>query len=99
MGQSIEVVGTAAVDDVVIFAIDRGLTGMDGHEYDSAAEAEAEDGFPALLARRLFESVNGVDRVFVAGNDVLVRRSGGWDDTARDQAASIIEDLFRFYPD
>ena len=99
MGQSIEVVGTAAVDDVVIFAIDRGLTGMDSEQYDSAAEAGAAEGYGALLATRLYASVDGIDRVFVAGNDVLVQRSGGWDEGSRDEASSIIEDLFRFYPD
>ena len=99
MGQSIQVVGTAAVNDVVIFAIDRGLTGMDSEEYNSAAEAAAGDGFGALLATRLFASVDGIDRVFVAGNDVLVQRPDGWDEASRDDARSIIEDLFRFYPD
>jgi len=99
LGQSIEVMSRAIVGEVAIFAIDRGLTGMDGHEFDSAKEAQAGSGFPALLAERLFAAVDDIGRVFVSANDVVVQRSDDWDEDALDSARSIIEDLFRYYPD
>jgi hypothetical protein len=99
LGQSIEVMSRAIVGDVAIFAIDRGLTGMDGHAFDSAEAAETGHGFPALLAERLFAAVDGIERVFVFSNDVIVQRTNGWDEGALDAASSIIEDLFRYYPD
>lgn len=99
MGQSIEVMSRAIVGEVAIFAIDRGLTGMDGREFDSGQEAQAGSGFPALLAERLFAAVDDIGRVFVSANDVVVQRSDGWDEDALDSASSVIEDLFRYYPD
>ena len=99
MGQSIEVMSRAIVGDVAIFAIDRGLTGMDGHAFDSAEAAEDGHGFPALLAERLFGAVDGIERVFVFSNDVIVQRTGGWDEQPLEAASSVIEDLFRYYPD
>ena len=99
MGQSIEVMDRAVVDEIAIFGIDRGLTGMDGYGFDSAEEADAGTGPPALLAERLFGGVDRVDRVFVSANDVLVQRTDGWSDDALDTASSIIADLFRHYPE
>ena len=99
MGQPIEELDRTSVGDVAIFAIDRGLTGMDGHAFDSAEAAETGHGFPALLAERLFRAVNGIERVFVFSNDVIVQRTDGWDEDPLDAASSVIEDLFRYYPD
>jgi hypothetical protein len=99
VGQSIEVMSRAIVGDVAIFAIDRGLTGMDGHAFDSAEAAEAAPGFPALLAERIFRAVDGIERVFVFSNDVIVQRTDGWGEDPLDAASSVIEGLFRYYPD
>jgi hypothetical protein len=98
VGQSIEVMDRAVVGEIAIFGIDRGLTGMDGYGFDSAEEAGAGLGPPALLAERLFGAVDRVERVFVSANDVLVQRTDGWSDDALDAASSVIADLFRHYP-
>jgi hypothetical protein len=99
MGQPIEIVGTTRLDDVVMFDTDRSITGQDGSGYGSLDEATATEDFPALLAARLFEGVDGVNHVFVASNGVVVRRTGGWDDAAAGAAGEIITDFFIFYRD
>jgi len=99
MGQPIEIVGTTRLDDVVMFDTDRSITGQDGSGYGSLDEATATDDFPARLAARLFEGVDGVNHVFVASNGVVVRRQGGWDDAVTASAGGIITDFFIFYRD
>lgn len=99
MGQPIEIVGTTRLDDVIMFDIDRSITGQDGSGYGSLDEARGSDDFPARLAARLFEGVDGVDHVFIASNGVVVRRHGGWDDAAGATAGGIITEFFIFYRD
>ncbi len=97
MGQPIEVVGVTQLDDVAMFDTDRSITGQDGRGYGTSEEAAAEDLFPAHLAGRIFEGVSGVDHVFIASNQVVIRRPGGWDDSGTDAARRIITDFFLFY--
>ena len=96
MGQSITVESTP-VDGFCVFTTDRSITGQDGARYDSAEAASADTGFPATLAARLFEVDESVDHVYVASNDVVVRRTETWDSTAVEQAATTISALFRHY--
>ena len=96
MGQSINVESNPA-SGVCVFTTDRSITGQDGATFASPQEAEAESGFPATLATRLFESDEAIDHVYVASNDVIVRRTDGWSNNSVAAAASTISDLFRFY--
>lgn len=97
MGQAIIVEETTVLGDVVIFATDRSITGQDGSRYASAAEARDGDTFPARLAGRLFEADVAIDHIFVASNQVVVRRRGGWVQAVADRAARVIEEFFLFY--
>ena len=98
MGQSITV-ESKQLDDFCVFTTDRSITGQDGSAFASAAAAESADDFPAALAKRLFASDEGIDHVYVASNDVVVRRSPSWDEDQVATASQVIEELFRFYPD
>lgn len=98
MGQPIQVEATQ-VDNVVMFDTDRSITGQDGVVFSSVDEARASDRFPAQLAARLFESDGSVDHVFVASNQVVVRRAGSWTQAGVDAAASVVADFFLFYPE
>jgi hypothetical protein len=82
-----------------VFTIDRSLTGQDGASFKSAEEAEEDSGFPAELAARLFSSDASIDHVYIASNDVVVRRAADWDREAIDGATDTIAGLFRFYAD
>lgn len=96
MGQSITV-ESQAHEGFCVFTTDRSITGQDGARFTSADAATAASGFPATLAARLFEVDDEVDHVYIASNDVVVRRSEAWDTAAVASAASTISDLFRFY--
>lgn len=96
MGQTINVESNP-LDGVCVFGTDRSITGQDGAGFASPEEAAAATGFPATLATRLFESDAAIDHVYVASNDVIVRRAEGWSDDSVAAASSAISDLFRFY--
>ena len=96
MGQSITV-ESKAFERFCVFTTDRNITGQDGAGFGSVDEAVAGAGFPATLASRLFGVDEAVDHVYVASNDVVVRRAEDWDAAAVESAASTISDLFRFY--
>jgi len=98
VGQSIAIKGTEVVDDSVIVTMNRSLTSQVGEGYDSLEAAEAGDSFGAMLARRIFEADESIDRAYVASNTVVLRRSGGWDDARISSISTAIEDLFLFYP-
>ncbi len=98
MGQPIQVEATQ-LGDVVLFDTDRSITGQDGAVYASPDEAAATDEFPAQLAARLFASGTGVNHVFVASNQVVVRRKGQWTSDDIAAASRIVSDFFLFYPD
>jgi hypothetical protein len=97
MGQPIEITGTTVVGDVAMFATDRGITGQDGVSCDDGAAASASGGFPGELAARLLEGDGAVDHVYVASNQVVARRRGGWDDEALAAAGAAITEFFVFY--
>jgi hypothetical protein len=96
MGQQIEV-GSRVVGTSVIFDTDRTITGQDGAEFTSPAEAAADDAFPNVLAQRLFEADAGISSVFIASNVVTVTRADGWDDPTVAAASSIVGDFFVYY--
>lgn len=97
MGQAIEVQATV-VDDVAIFSTDRSITGQDGVSYDSAEAAGRDDRFPGRLASRLYERDGSLTSVFVASNQVVVRREGGWGEASAAALSDVIEEFFLFYP-
>jgi hypothetical protein len=99
VGQTIEVT-PQQVGAVVIFDTDRSITGQDGSGYTrSEAGADEAAPFPARLAARLFAGVDDLDHIWIASNQVVVERQAGWTDTSIAEAAEIISQFFRFYPD
>lgn len=98
MGQSITV-EAKDFDGFCVFSTDRSISGQNGSTFASAAAAEDDESFPAVLAQRLFAADEGIDHVYVASNDVVVRRSSSWDDDQVSAASEVIENLFRYYPD
>ena len=96
MGQLITV-ETKQINDVCVFTTDRVLTGQDGVAYPSADDAAAGSGFGAQLAARLFASDSGIDHVYVAASEVMVRRTEGWDADSIAAAEQTVTDLHRFY--
>ena len=97
MGQAIQV-ESARVGDTAIFSTDRSITGQDGVSYASADEAGADERFPGKLASRLFEADGSLTSVFVASNQVVAGREGGWDGDAITAVSTVIGDFFLFYP-
>jgi len=95
MGQIIEV-KPQVVDGVALFDTDRSITGQDGTAYSGADATDAT--FPGRLANRLFESDRQLEHVFVASNQVVAKRTGGWSDADLERAAGIISEFFVFYP-
>lgn len=93
MGQLIQV-ESSVVGDVAMFHTDRTITGQDGVSFSSADEA-SDDSFPAQLATELFGADPSVDHVFIASNQVVVRRAGGWAQAPVVRVAS--ETVSRFF--
>jgi hypothetical protein len=98
MGQSITV-ESQQWDVVCTFTTDRSITGQDGARFESLAAAEASGGFAGTLAARLFTADEEIDHVYVASNDVVVRRRGLWNSQDVAVAAATIENLFLHYAD
>lgn len=96
MGQPITV-DSKPWDTVCVFTTDRSITGQDGDGYDSAEAAESSAEFSARLAARLFALDGEIDHVYVASNDVVVRRSVAWDEASVAAATTTIENLFLHY--
>ena len=96
MGQRIDVDSTV-IDGVILLDTDRSITGQDGTVYASAADAEGDTRFPGRLAARLFEMDGAVDNVFIASNQVVIRRKGGWDVDSAEAVTKAVEDFFVFY--
>ena len=96
MGQSINVT-SKQLDGFCVFSTDRSISGQDGAGFGSVEEAEADTDFPASLAERLFTTDPAIDHVYIASNDVVVRRAAAWDETSVKSAATTISELFRFY--
>jgi hypothetical protein len=94
MGQRIDV-AAVLLGEVAIFDSDRSLTGQDGSGFSKGDELD--DAFPARLAGRVFEADPEADHVFVASSQVVVRRSGPWDEAAAERISSVIRELLVFY--
>ncbi|MCB2224075.1 MAG: hypothetical protein KQH83_07870 [Actinobacteria bacterium] len=95
MGQPIEILSTTVTGDVAMIATDRGVTGQAGASF--RRDGAGGEGFPALLAAELFAADDAVGRVFVASNQVVVERAGGWDDAVLDRVRAAITAFFVFY--
>ena len=94
MGQPVTVVQKpSTTPGVVLFEINRSLTGM-GHERYSAGDEIAGERPPDELARRLFDH-GGVDGIHVNSNVITIHTSGGSIDERALQA--LIEELFIYY--
>lgn len=98
MGQTIEIRSTVAIDHVLVVDTDRSITGQDGVAYNGVETARRDASFPARLAVRLFEGIDGADHVYIMSNTVSVRRPGGWSDEQVGDARRIVSDFFRYYP-
>jgi len=96
MGQPITV-ESKPWDAVCVFTTDRSITGQDGAGYHSKEAAEAATEFSARLAARLYDGDDEIEHVYVASNDVIVRRRSRWDDAAVSTTAETIEQLFLHY--
>ena len=97
MGQLINVTAQA-VGDVAVLGTDRSVTGQDGAAFASQAEAAAVPGFPGDLAGRIFAADAAIDHVFLASNQVLVRRRGGWSDDDLGRVSAVVTSFFSYYP-
>jgi hypothetical protein len=95
MGQTIKVLGTTVLDGIAIIDTDRSITGQDGSAYGSLEEVT--DDFPGMLAARLFEQVDGATHVFIASNQVVIGRDGGWTDALLSTASRVVAEFFVFY--
>ena len=95
MGQPIEVLGTTILGDVALIHSDRTITGQDGTVYSS--RDDTDDEFPGRLAAEIFDGVDGVTHVFIASNQVVVGRDGGWGHADMERVTGIVTDFFVFY--
>jgi len=95
MGQPIEVLSTTILGEVALIHTDRSVTGQDGTVYLS--RDDTDDEFPGRLAAEIFDGADGITHVFVASNQVVVGRQGGWDDSALERVTGIVTDFFVFY--
>lgn len=96
MGQNVEIRDVVEMGDVLLIDTDRSFTGQDG---EAITPDTPGDGVPGLLASRLFDLGIGIDYVYVLQNQVTLRRSEGWDDSARDQVSDVTRYFLRYYPD
>ena len=53
--------------------------------------------FGGKLAADLFESDEGINRVFVTSNVVIIGRVEGWSETTTDTATDVISEFFLYY--
>ncbi len=95
MGQLINV-ASSVVDDVAVFDTDRSIAGQDGAAYDRSTDT-ADGTFPGELAGKLLDADPVLDHVWVASNQVVARRPGGWDEASLGAAEKVVSELFRFY--
>ena len=98
MGQTINVKQTT-VGDVLFIDADRSITGQDGTVYAGRDEAESDTSFPGRLALSIFDAADGVGHVFVASNQVVIRRSSDWTDDAVGSVSEAVKTFFVFYDD
>lgn len=98
MGQRIELRSATVIGDVALFDTDRSITGQDGIGFESP-DAAAGDEFPYRLAAELFAGDDAVDHVYIASNQVSVRRRDAWDAEVVAALGGVITDFFVFYED
>lgn len=99
MGKPIDVAGATVVDEVLVLDTDRSVTGQDGIGYETPEAAAADESFSGRLASQIFAGVAGIGHVYVASNQVVVGRPGGWDDTTAATAGKVVSRFFVFYRD
>ena len=97
MGQKIELRSTTVLGEVALYDTDRSITGQDGTAYPSADAANEGDDFPDRLAAEIFGSDDAVSHVFIASNQVSVKRDGGFGGGADERIGAVISDFFVFY--
>jgi ferredoxin--NADP+ reductase len=90
MGQKITV-SAIPIGDVAVFDLDRSLTGQDGVTF---LEPPAGSTPPETLARRLWESDDRLQSVYVLSNTVSIRREADWKKDEVDSVSDIIANLF-----
>lgn len=90
MGQRIAV-SAVPLGDVAVFDLDRSLTGQDGMAFFQPPRGKTP---PETLARRLWDTDNGLQSVYVLSNTVSVRRESVWNESDVETAAEIIANLF-----
>jgi len=98
VGQRIEIDDARVVDSSLIVSTNRSLTGTDGEGYDAADDTTDVDTFGAKASAELFSSDEGISRIYVESNVLVITRSDGWDDATAASAQKVIEDFFLFYP-
>jgi len=99
VGQSIVIQSIEMVDDSIIVTMNRSLTSQVGEGYDSRADADSGGSFGALLAARLFEADDSIERVYVASNTAVLKLPSATDDASLTSSLSTaIENLLLFYP-
>ena len=97
MGQTIEV-QAAEFGEILILTTDRSITGQDGVSFRSAADAAEDPKIPGMLASGLWAQDEALAGVFIASNQVVVERSGGWDAESIAGATGVVSEFFLFYP-
>ncbi|MCJ7726576.1 MAG: hypothetical protein MUP76_09360 [Acidimicrobiia bacterium] len=90
-----QVLSTTVIDAIAMFSTDRGFTGQGG--VSVARGDESGDGYPAALAAEIFGADDAAAHVFVASNQVVVRRDQAWDPAGTDLIAGVITRFFVFY--
>jgi ferredoxin--NADP+ reductase len=90
MGQRIAVTAVP-LGNVAMFDLDRSLTGQDGMTFFEPPQGSTP---PETLARRLWESDNHLQSVYVLSNTVSVRRETDWDQAEVESVSEIIANLF-----
>jgi hypothetical protein len=99
MGQTIQILETVEVGDILLVTTDRTLTGQDGESYTGPVSAAAVETFAAQQAVKLFEADPSIDYVYVMSNALSIRRRGGWTPETTEKARQTVAAFFRFYPD
>jgi len=98
MGQQIVVERPVVEGDTAIFTTDRNLTGMGAATFASSGDVKDEGHAAARVAAHLYEVDPELGELYIAGNVVVARRPGGWDEAHLTALSRAIETAFLFYP-
>ncbi|MGQ0849343.1 MAG: hypothetical protein ACT4OP_09540 [Actinomycetota bacterium] len=99
MGQTIEILDSVHIGDMLMLGTDRSFSGQDGESFSPPIRVHDQNTFPAQLAARLFDAGLGLDHVYVMSNTISLRRPEGWDGASREAATETVARFFRFYPE